>query len=473
MPRPTKPPYRVPSMAEIAAVPLNGYRVASTFSGCGGSSLGYRMAGFKVCWANEFIAPAQAVYRANFPDTPLDCRDIRQVEAGEILAATGLGLGELDLLDGSPPCASFSMAGKRHKGWGEVKNYSAGRKQRTEDLFFEYARLVKALQPKVFVAENVSGLVKGAGKGYFLDILAALKAAGYRVGAKLLDAQWLGVPQARQRLIFIGVRLDLDADPAFPTPRSYRYSVRDALPWIGAVECANGFNGHAMAPSCQPAATVQASRAVRVQVGGIRQTGYKAGKLISDDQPSPTIMAGGGGGMNTSQFGIRINTYGGARSAGEPAPTVLTHGRRRTRSELTIAVEPEADMRRFAVGRELDKLGQGEQSERYFQLTRASLAAPSPTITAEGRKAHAASVAHPTECRKFSIAELRRICAFPDDFVLTGTYAEQWERLGRAVPPLMMAAIAETIRDRVLDPATRRKGADRSAPVPEIAACAA
>jgi DNA (cytosine-5)-methyltransferase 1 len=414
-------------MAEIAAIPLNGYRVASTFSGCGGSSLGYRMAGFKVVWANEFIAPAQAVYQANFPDTLLDQRDIRAIAPSDILDATGLQAGELDLLDGSPPCASFSMAGKRHKGWGEVKNYSDGRKQRTEDLFFEYARLLQGLQPRVFVAENVSGLVKGAGKGYFLDILAALKAAGYRVRAQLLDAQWLGVPQARQRLIFIGTRLDLGAEPAFPAPLGYRYSVRDALPWIGAVECANGFNGHAMAPSSQPAATVQASRAVKV------------------------------------------STYGGPRSLGEPAPTVLTHGRRRTRSEMTLAVEPEADMRRFATGRELDKLGQGEQSGRYFQLTRAALAEPSPTITTHGQ-AHAASVAHPTECRKFSIAELRRICAFPDDFVLLGTYAEQWERLGRAVPPVMMAAIAGTIRDQVLDPATRRKGADCSAPIREIAA---
>ena len=330
--RPPKPPYRVPSMVEIAAIPHNGYRVASTFSGCGGSSLGYRMAGFKVCWANEFITPAQAVYRANFPDTPLDMRDIRLVEAGEILAATGLQVGELDLLDGSPPCASFSMAGKRHKGWGEVKNYSAGRKQRTEDLFFEYARLLQALQPRVFVAENVSGLVKGAGKGYFLGILAALKAAGYRVRSQLLDAQWLGVPQARQRLIFIGTRLDLAIDPAFPTPRNYRYSVRDALPWIDrlaggnkapygskgkdmpvgnpcptvlaadslglapwqfkveGVECANGFNGHSYQSADKPAATVQASRPVKVKIG----------------------------------------TYGGnARSINEPAPTVLTHGRRR------------------------------------------------------------------------------------------------------------------------------------------------
>ena len=204
-------------------------------------------------------------------------------------------------------------------------------------------------------------------------------------------------------------------------------------PWqfkVEGIECANGFNGHAYQSADRPAATVQASRPVKVKIG----------------------------------------TYGGTRSINEPSPTVLTHGRRRTRSELTLAVEPESDMRRFSVGRELDKLGQGETSERYFQLVRASLAAPSPTITAEGRKAHAASVAHPTECRKFSIAELRRICAFPDDFVLLGTYAEQWERLGRAVPPVMMAAIAETIRDRVLDPATRSKGADCSAPLGRVAA---
>jgi DNA (cytosine-5)-methyltransferase 1 len=438
------------------------------------------MAGFKVCWANEFIAPAQAVYRANFPDTPLDCRDIRIVEAGEILAATGLGVGELDLLDGSPPCASFSMAGKRQKGWGEVKNYSAGRKQRTEDLFFEYARLVKALQPRVFVAENVSGLVKGAGKGYFLDILAALKAAGYRVRSQLLDAQWLGVPQARQRLIFIGTRLDLAIDPAFPTPRSYRYSVRDALPWIGAVEHANGFNGHAMQDSGTPAATVQASRAVRVRVNtkhGTRSTGEPAPTVQTHNrrgtqsemtlavEPSQrVIVRQGNGNGHSSKRGQRLNLA-------EPAPTVVARGNRYSGGTDQFIVEGESDMARFAVGRELDKLGQGETSDRYFQLVRASLAAPSPTITAEGRKAHAASVAHPTECRKFSIAELRRICAFPDDFVLTGTYAEQWERLGRAVPPVMMAAIAETIRDRVLDPVTRsRKGADRSAPLREIAA---
>ncbi len=150
---PAKPPYRVPSMAEVRAVPLCGLRVASTFSGGGGSSLGYRMAGLKVAWASEFVESARETYAANFPDTILDARDVREVRGAEILAALGMREGELDVLDGSPPCSAFSTAEKRDKGWGEKKNYSDGKEQVIEDLFFEYARLVGEVRPRAFVAE--------------------------------------------------------------------------------------------------------------------------------------------------------------------------------------------------------------------------------------------------------------------------------------------------------------------------------
>ncbi len=143
--------------------------------------------------------------------------------------------GELDLFDGSPPCASFSTAGKREAGWGKVKDYS-DTKQRTDDLFLEYVRLLRGLQPKVFVAENVSGLVKGVAKGYFLEILAALKASGYRVTCRVLDAQWLGVPQQRQRTIFVGVREDLGLDPVHPKAAS--------LPLFGPGGVALDRSGH-------------------------------------------------------------------------------------------------------------------------------------------------------------------------------------------------------------------------------------
>lgn len=312
-------------MEDIRALPWNGFTCASTFSGCGGSSTGYRMAGFKVVWASEFIDAARESYKANAaPYTVVDGRDIRQVKAQDILDATGLAVGELDLFDGSPPCASFSTAGKREKGWGKVKKYS-DKEQRTDDLFFEYSRLIRGLKPKVFVAENVSGLVKGTAKGYFLEILRELKSCGYRVSCRVLDAQWLGVPQARQRTIFVGVREDLGLDPAHPKPLPYRYSVRDALPWIEQI-----------------------------------QTGSFCSEWRSSDEPMGTI--------------------------------VQSDGSRDHRSQCQ----------------------------------------------SNGQK------------RKFTIAELKRICGFPDDFILTGTYAQQWERCGRAVPPVMMSHIAATVRDEIL-----------------------
>jgi DNA (cytosine-5)-methyltransferase 1 len=384
-----KPPYRVPLMSEIAAIPWNGYNVVSTFSGCGGSCLGFKMAGFRVLWASEFIPAAQDTYRANHAETILDTRDIRAVTAADILGATGLGAGEIDVLEGSPPCASFSTAGSREAGWNQVKAYS-DTKQRTDDLFFEYARLLKGLQPKVFVAENVSGLVKGTAKGYFLEILGALKACGYRVKAQLLDAQWLGVPQSRQRIIFMGVREDLGLQPVYPQPLPYRYSVRDALPWINSL------------------------RYDSMGMEGTRDFNVAR-------EPMTTVRAASGG------------------------------------ASMRYFVEADTDISRYAIGNEWDKIGIG-QSDKYFQLVRPSERKPCPTITAGAGNTGTAGVVHPYEKRRFSIAELKRICAFPDDFVLTGTYTQQWERLGRSVPPVMMRSVAVAIRDRILGSGERRPG---------------
>lgn len=383
-----KPPCLVPSMAEIREMEPNGLTCVSTFSGCGGSSLGYRMAGFTMLWASEFIDAARASYLANAsPWTVVDGRDIREVHPEDILRETGLEAGELDLLDGSPPCASFSTAGKRQAGWGQVKKYS-DKAQRTDDLFFEYVRLLKGIRPRTFVAENVSGLVKGTAKGYFIEIMKALKDCGYRVACKVLDAQWLGVPQQRQRTIFVGVREDLvDASglpiqPAHPRPLPWRYSVREAIPWIVKI----------------------------MEDTGSSNPGFN--RKVIRDGVSPTVRAAGEGQL--------------------------------------FVVEEGSSMAGKSTGAEWDNVPIGGQSDKYFQLVKPALDDSCPTVTAAGGNAGLASVCHPTERRKFSIAELKRICAFPDDFVLTGTYAQQWERLGRAVPPIMMAMVARVVRDEVL-----------------------
>jgi len=339
------------------------------------------MAGFRVLWASEFIPAAQETYRANHKDTILDVRDIRQVKPEDILEAVHMRRGELDLLDGSPPCASFSTAGKREKHWGKAKKYS-DTVQRVDDLFFEYVRLLDGLRPKVFVAENVSGLVKGVAKGYFLEILAKLKACGYRVGVKVLDAQWLGVPQTRQRAIFLGVREDLGFDPEFPKPLPYRYTVRDACPWIVSA--------------------------------GKDPKGKFSKKEGMADEPSATVVAMPGGHLWA------------------------------TGDKEVVSIEG------TAIGREYDNVEVGHGSGKYFSLVRADPERPSPAILAAGgESAGIASVVHPHQKRKFTIEEVKRLCSFPDDFQMAGTFAERWRVLGNSVPPVMMRKIAAALAGQI------------------------
>ena len=177
--------------------------------------MGYKLADVNILYANEFIPKAVETYKLNFPNTIVDNRDIRTIQPDEILKKIKLKKGELDFLDGSPPCASFSMAGKRHKNWGQIKKYS-DTKQRTDDLFYEYIRMVKGIQPKIFIAENVKGLTQGKAKGHFNLFLNEFNKLGYNVKASVLNASYLDVPQMRERVFFIGVRKDLKQKPSFP-----------------------------------------------------------------------------------------------------------------------------------------------------------------------------------------------------------------------------------------------------------------
>jgi len=195
----------------------DGLTIISTFAGCGGSSLGYSMAGYKELLAIEWNDNAVATFKLNFPDVPIYHGDIRKLSVEQYLELAGLRPGELDLLDGSPPCQGFSTAGKRQMG--DVRN----------QLSFEFVRLLRGLQPKVFVMENVSGLVKGKMKLIFAEIMKALKASGYQVKYQLLNAMYFHVPQSRQRLIWIGVRDDLEVEVSYPKGRKGPITVEEAI----------------------------------------------------------------------------------------------------------------------------------------------------------------------------------------------------------------------------------------------------
>jgi DNA (cytosine-5)-methyltransferase 1 len=190
--------------------------VISLFAGCGGSSLGYSMAGFRELLAVEWDDNAVETFKLNFPDVPVYHGDITKLSVGEVFKMTGLERYKLDVLDGSPPCQGFSTAGKRILD--DPRN----------QLFREFVRLLDGLQPKVFVMENVSGMVKGKMKLVFAEILRELKSCGYKVSARLLNAMYFGVPQSRQRMIFIGVREDLGIKPSYPKAKWQPIVFRDA-----------------------------------------------------------------------------------------------------------------------------------------------------------------------------------------------------------------------------------------------------
>lgn len=196
--------------------------VISTFAGAGGSSLGYSMAGFRELLAVEWDNNAVATFKLNFPDVPVYHGDIAKLSVEKVLEMTGLQPGELDVFDGSPPCQGFSTAGKRMID--DPRN----------QLFREYVRLLRGLKPKVFVMENVSGMVKGKMKLVFAEILRELKASGYKVSARLLNAMYFGVPQSRERMIFIGVREDLDIQPSHPKAQTSGILPRAAF--VGCIE---------------------------------------------------------------------------------------------------------------------------------------------------------------------------------------------------------------------------------------------
>lgn len=312
--------------------------VISTFAGTGGSSLGYKWAGYRELLAVDFDEHAVECFRANFPEVPVWHKSVMDITGAQILKFCKIKKGELDVFDGSPPCQGFSTAGSRNVN--DSRN----------ELFKEYCRLIDELQPKVFVMENVSGMIKGEMKGIFIEIMKTLKSLNYQVKCKLMNSKYYGVPQSRQRVIFIGVRKDLKRDPVYPVPSGKTISAKEAL------------------------------------------------KTVKNIGEYPEI---------THPFILSI----------------------------------------------LDKIKPGEAASKYhhkqsfFNNKRWYLNKPIQTIT---KQLPIGGFIHPIENRHPSLNEAKIMCSFPESWILTGSFKKGWERLGNAVMPKFMQAIAETIKNDIL-----------------------
>jgi DNA (cytosine-5)-methyltransferase 1 len=196
-------------LVDLESVPKNGLKVFSCFHCGGGSTMGYKLAGFDVLGGIEIDPEMMAIYRVNHKPRHsylMGVQEFAQLPIDELPSE----LFNLDVLDGSPPCSSFSTAGLRHKAWGDEKKFREGQaKQVLDDLFFHYIAIANKLRPKVVVAENVRGLITGKARGYVKEILVALKDAGYSAQLFLLNASRMGVPQRRERTVFVAHRSDL------------------------------------------------------------------------------------------------------------------------------------------------------------------------------------------------------------------------------------------------------------------------
>lgn len=200
--------WRIADGYPAAGVEAHNSTVFGTFICGGGSSMGYKLAGFHHLGGVELDPKIAEVYKLNHNPEHLYNMDIRDFNALQDLPAE---LYNLDLLDGSPPCSTFSTAGSRENAWGKEKRFAEGQKLQTlDDLVFVFCDTIAKLKPKCCLLENVSGLVKGNAKSYAKRIVAHLNAIGYDVQVFLLNAAVMGVPQARERVFFVGHRKEYE-----------------------------------------------------------------------------------------------------------------------------------------------------------------------------------------------------------------------------------------------------------------------
>ena len=382
------------------------FTVISTFAGAGGSSTGYRLAGGNILLINEFVEAAIESYTANYPDTPVLVDDIKKYSGEDFLKMVNLKPGELDILDGSPPCSAFSIAGKREKGWkgyvsdnrltyfndegelvteGElvektgIKQYSDNKiVEDIEDLFFEYVRIAKDIQPKVIVAENVKGITFGEAKKKLTEILLSFEKIGYEVTYKVLNAAHYGVPQARERVIFICVR-------------------NDVCEKIGL----NFLNLNGIFPD-------EDSNFVR----------QKAAIDNLDNDPEEVQM-------------LRDHVQSGFQ-------------------KKFICRLPMNPTKHSKPSDKEHKSWNPKGS--CFNMIRPAPQLPCPTLTQQGQQKSVSGVFHYNDDRKFTIKELKIIMSLPEDYILTGDFDKQAERIGRMVAPKMMAAVASSIYKNVIKP---------------------
>ena len=372
------------------------------FAGGGGSSCGYKLAGGDCLFMSELQQVAVDDYLANFPETPHhSCADIRDVTGKQIMEMTGLKVGELDILDGSPPCPPFSMSGTKQKGWGQEKTAYGTKQKNIEDLTWEQIRIAKEMQPKVIICENVKGLTMEYAREHLQRMVNDFEECGYTTVYKVLKGQFHGVPQKRERVFIVSVRNDVLDDiglpfmllenTIFPEPEDTMSTIEDA---IGDLRQNNE----------------NAVEAIELCDAMKKGAKYKWLKRLPKN-PDKVVSVGDD-------------------VVGPWYDKVIAH---RKKMGKTIP----------------------DKKTSFYQSRRVPWHQASHTLSEQGLQTSLAVHLHPEEDRVFTTKESARIMTLPDDYIFTGTLNQNLARIGLMVAPICMYYLAKNIEENILTPYKR------------------
>ena len=379
------------------------FNVVSFFAGGGGSSCGYKLAGGDMICVNEFQQVHADTYSANWPDTPFIVDDIRKIEPQQIQQAIG-GV-EIDILDGSPPCPPFSMSGPKRKGWGKEKMAYGWKQKNIEDLTFEQVRMVKTLQPKVIICENVKGLTMDYARDYLNMMIKEFEDCGYIMTHKVLNAWEHGVPQKRQRVFMVGVRNDvadkigmnwMTINSIYPEPdNNGKPVIEDAIRDL----------------QTDPKNVAQAKELCEAMTKSAK---YKWLKRLEKNPE------------NVASVGDNVV---------KPWYEKLIAHRERMIERVKGYSKPVP-----------------EAKFSFFQSRRVPWHQASHTLSEQGLMTSLAVHLHPAEDRVYTTYEAARLMTLPNDYIQTGSLNDKLARIGLMVAPICLKNLVESIYTKVLEP---------------------
>ena len=388
------------------------------FAGGGGSSCAYKLSGGDVKYMNEFQQIHVDTYLENFPNTVHECKDIKQVTGKDILEMTGLQKGELDIMDGSPPCPPFSMAGSKREGWNKEKVAYGMKQQNIEDLTWEMIRIAEEVMPKVIVCENVKGLSMDYARDHLNRMITDFEKIGYSVTWKIMKGQQHGVPQKRERVFIVAVRDDvLDAigmpfmclSGLFPETTETMVSIGEAIDDL--IDDEENIND------------------AEYLLGAMKESSKGHWVHGFEKHPDP-----------------ELEHCGPCKGVDE----FIQKGTNRPYISIGDNV-----VRQWFDKQIADGLLKPEQHKHSYYMSRiVPRNLPAHSLTEQGcqPKFMGGNHFHYSGKRIYTPKEMVRLMTLPNDYKMTGDYNDKGARIGLMVAPLCLHYLVEQIKQQVLEP---------------------